>query len=248
MHLETSSLHRQGLITDRSSAANDVKVPQHKEDSRNMSRSQKRPNKVSFNKGVRVYHHIHLNDISGDEVMKTWYREEEIAKIVAECSLTINLLGDASSASPQAAEDQWPSLCFRGLEFRTQDGAASRRQNKYLGWDIVLDLQESQAITGEYDEESIARAYSDATRHCQDAAHLFGIADAQAVRHQDEEEYNEENSSLRWNLHQLDMELSSHLSKTQASLQPPQRNKLLRVVVSLGQLSSRSGKQHGAAA
>jgi hypothetical protein len=245
MNPEFGSAVDQGLITDRSPGNNGMNVSQVEEC--NIKAKSKRSARVSFNKGVRVYHHIHIRDISDGEAINCWYKGEEIAKIKAECTLTINLLSGVSSASSRTEAPsayQISSLCFRGLEYRTEDGADNRRTNKNLGWDTVLDEQESQyLLVGERDEESIARVYSEATRHCREEAYLIGLADAQAVRQEEEEENKDCQASFKENCHPMDMERSTCSNNSQASLQQPKRRKMLWVL-SLDQPSSRMGKRH----
>ena len=69
-----------------------------------------------------------------------------------------------------------------------------RRANKENAWDKVLDEQESQYMTGNFDDEVIARIYRDASQHCQEAAHLLGLSDAYAARQEQEQNdvYNEQ--------------------------------------------------------
>lgn len=253
MHPEITANH-QGRITNRSPVENNVKGPQHRrpeDGTRAATEFQERSKKVSFNNGVRVYRHIHINDITDDEVMNAWYMDEDITSIVSEVALTIRVLGDPSIRSAESATEElcWPSLCLRGLEFRTQSGVSTRRRNRYLGWDVVLDLQESLSDSGnDCNDESIARAYSDATRHCREEAHFVGLSDAQAIQQYGDEEGN--NDAME-NQHPLDVELpASHVTKTQSSSssQPPIKRKLLQVVASLGKRSSRSGQQDGSAA
>jgi hypothetical protein len=232
MHLELSTPHH-SLISDRSSADNETKGPEDRprEDGTHNPAAyhQCRPKKVSFNKGVRLYHHIHINDITDDEVMNTWYRDEDIRGIVAEVTLTINVLGHSPTRSAQAAEKElcWLSLCLRGLEFRTLTGISTRRQNRYLGWDTVLDLQEAQYNSGcESSDELIAQAYSAATRHCREAAYYIGLSDAQAAQ-----QYVDEDNNKYVSNHPLDIQWSSShdKGKTQTtSLQPPVRRTLVQ--------------------
>lgn len=245
---EVASPPHHELVTERSSVQHDVKAPQQHERGTTKTRTTKRSIKVSFNKGVRVYHHIHLNDFSDDEVMNTWFMDEDTARINAECALTVNLLSVLSSPSSRTTlvgGDNQSPLCFRGLEYRTQDGANNRRENKSLGWDTVLHKQECQYRIGEHDDESIARAYREATGHCAVAASLIGLADAQVVRQQ--EEAKKEIVSMKESCDPIDKELSSYSTMSHASLQVPKRRKMMFRAVSISQRASSSGKQSNTA-
>lgn len=144
---------------------------------------------VSFDNAVRAYRHLHLNDMDQAEHEASWYSQEELDNIKRECHYTAKLVARGkllphdddltiqSCSSPT-------SLTFRGLEYRTPDGANLRQVNKETAWDKVLDEQETQYKMGKYldDDESIARVYQEVSRHCHHAAHLMGLADAYYAR------------------------------------------------------------------
>jgi len=144
---------------------------------------------VTFHKAVRVYPHIHLNDFEESEMVDTWYSPTDFEEVKLECTLTVKLVAAGKlSKTGNGDGDMWTNMCFRGLEFRTPEGAASRRENKFLGWDSVLDEQETQYSTGHHDAEAIARKYSDVSLSCQQAAHAMALEDARVVLEQDKQE------------------------------------------------------------
>jgi hypothetical protein len=141
-----------------------------------------RPKKtVNFYGAVRVYPHLHINDVTAVEWSKAWYNEEEIAEIKAECTLTVNLVKSGHLSSIGDDCNEWSTLCFRGLEFRTPEGAQRRRENKYMAWDRVLEEQDAQYASGVFDADSIAHKYTAVSFHCQAEAHAQGMDDARAV-------------------------------------------------------------------
>jgi hypothetical protein len=137
---------------------------------------------VTFCNDVRVYRHIHLNDMDETELRNAWYSQEELNEVKAECNRTVKLVVRGKLTPYASSSSSWT---FRGLEFRTPEGANSRRANKEGAWDKVLDEQEAQYLTGNFDDEKIARIYIEVSRHCVEAAHLLGLSDAYAAQHDD---------------------------------------------------------------
>ena len=151
------------------------------------------PSRVSFCNDVRVYRHIHLNDMEESERIDCWYSQDELKTIKAECNRTVRLVARGAISPYEdfvSSSSSTATSTFRGLEFRTPDGASARRANKENAWDKVLDEQESQYLTGNFDDDAIARIYHEVSKHCQEAAHLLGLTDAYASgqRNDDDDE------------------------------------------------------------
>mmetsp|Transcript_8383 Transcript_8383/g.20888 ORF Transcript_8383/g.20888 Transcript_8383/m.20888 type:complete len:232 (-) Transcript_8383:365-1060(-) len=164
----------------------------------------KASSRVSFCNEVRVYRHIHLNDMEEYERAGAWYSQEELKTVKAECNRTVRkMMRDTRSpyehclspSSASSTSSNGSTSSFRGLEFRTPDGANMRRANKENAWDKVLDEQESQYLSGDFDDEAIARIYRDVSKHCQEAAHLLGLSDSYAARQ--EERNDEDNEQMK---------------------------------------------------
>ncbi|KAG7342973.1 hypothetical protein IV203_020918 [Nitzschia inconspicua] len=132
---------------------------------------------VSFHESVLVYPHLHYKDFSNLELSNSWYNEKEIDNIKVECMQTIQMVVNEGHHDLDS-NNYW---CVRGLEYRTPQGARSRRENKFLAWDAVMNEQESQYMMGEFDEEAIARAYSKVTAACQEAAIALALADSKVA-------------------------------------------------------------------
>jgi hypothetical protein len=71
--------------------------------------------------------------------------------------------------------------CFRGLEYRTPEGAERRQNNKYLAWDAVMSEQETQYMMGEVNDEAIAHMYSQVSAACRKAAIILALEDAKTA-------------------------------------------------------------------
>jgi hypothetical protein len=143
---------------------------------------------VTFHGAVRVYPHLHINDFTPFEWSQAWYSDEEISEIKSECTLTVNLvksghlsMNDDENDSSSSRSRSWSTLCFRGLEFRTPEGAQQRRENKYMAWDRVLEEQDAQYARGAFDSDAIARKYNEVSFHCQAKAHALALDDARVV-------------------------------------------------------------------
>lgn len=136
---------------------------------------QKQTKRVTFHENVRVWPYLHKNDLSEEEIANSWYNEQDNARIRAECAQTIQLHNQGKIHNDSVV---W---CFRGLEFRTSEGAARRRENKYLAWDTVLNEQDSQFVLGEFDDEIIACRYLAVSALSQDEALAHAAEDAKAA-------------------------------------------------------------------
>jgi hypothetical protein len=142
---------------------------------------------VTFHGAVRVYPHLHINDITPFEWSQSWYNDEEISEIKSECTLTVNLVKSGhismndDDENNDSSSQSWSTLCFRGLEFRTPEGAQCRRENKYMGWDRVLEEQDAQYARGVFDADAIAQKYNEVSFHCQAQAHAQALEDARVV-------------------------------------------------------------------
>jgi len=69
--------------------------------------------------------------------------------------------------------------CFRGLEYRTREGARRRQTNKITAITAVLDEQDRQIYEGIWDPEALADVYRQNSAHCIDSAFLLGLRDEQ---------------------------------------------------------------------
>ena len=145
------------------------------EELQQLQQQQRKTRRVSFDGSVRVWPYLHKNDLSAEERANTWYTKFENLNIQEECSRTVQLHYQGKIHKDSS------SWCFRGLEFRTSEGAALRRNNKYLAWDTVLNLQESQYLLGDFDADIIAHRYQAVCAVSMNSAIANALQDAEAA-------------------------------------------------------------------
>lgn len=117
----------------------------------------------------------HLNDMSDEEVAAIWYHGEEYTEIKSSYQATIHLM-----EMGQVREDD-DNTC-RGLEYRTQEGAWARYENKRDAYNAVLDEQDRQWKVDKDDEEKISRIYLEHSTKCTQAAISRGAMDAKEAK------------------------------------------------------------------
>lgn len=132
---------------------------------------------VSFHDAVYVYPCLHYMNYTDRELSESWYNAQEMEEIKAECIHTLQLVA-CENIHVSNNNNFW---CLRGLEYRTQEGAKRRQENKYLAWDAVMSEQETQYMTGEFNDEAIARTYSQVSAACREAATILALEDAKTV-------------------------------------------------------------------
>lgn len=137
---------------------------------------------VSFNQRVKVREHPCLNEFSEEEIERAWYDRTDYAMIKADCFSAI----EKTLSGKTFPDDE--TLCLRGLEYRTPQGAALRRKHKLEAIDVVFDEQCLQWSKGAHDPECIAHHYSNCADHSARVAHLIAVQDEQFVHDQQEQE------------------------------------------------------------
>ena len=116
----------------------------------------------------------HVSDLSDEEVKATWYERGN----------------DGKSATPLirkmmngATIEETDKETFRGLEYRTHQGAIRRQQNKDEAISAVLDEQDRQMkVDGKVDDEILAAVYRQINAHCQEEAHQLALGDVEPAR------------------------------------------------------------------
>jgi hypothetical protein len=110
-----------------------------------------------------VYPITHLDDIPEDEVNATWYDGSEYAEIKQSYQLTIFMM--------EAGEQlNFVEHTSRGLEYRTQEGAWARYENKRDAYNAVLDEQDRQWQEDIDDDQKISVIYLEHSSKCAKAA------------------------------------------------------------------------------
>lgn len=121
-----------------------------------------------------VYEITHLDDIPEEEVAQIWYDAQEYAEIKSAYQLTIFMM----EAGETLDSEEHTS---RGLEYRTQEGAWARYENKRDAYNAVLDEQDRQWQRDEDDYDEIARIYLEHSAKCAEAAAQRGKEDEKAA-------------------------------------------------------------------
>jgi hypothetical protein len=105
----------------------------------------------------------HLNDIPEHEVKATWYDSKEYSEIKSAYQMTIFMMeaGETISGNEHTS---------RGLEYRTQEGAWARYENKRDAYNAVLDEQDRQWKVDKDDDEKIRQIYQIHSKKCAEAA------------------------------------------------------------------------------
>lgn len=139
----------------------------------------KRPSQLT--KGVRfaneneVVEIPHINKMSDEMIANIWYHSKEYADIKSGYQVTIFMM-EAGEKLPVEEHSS------RGLEYRTQEGAWARYENKRDAYNAVLDEQDEQWKKDADDHDAIARVYLEQSSKCLKAAQSRGKKDSSDVQ------------------------------------------------------------------
>ena len=113
----------------------------------------------------------HLNEFTKAEIKATWFEPNEYASMKGEYKDTLFLIecGKTLDEIEHTA---------RGLEYRTQEGAWARYENKRDAYNAVLDEQDIQWKEDYDDDEALRRVYLEHSTKCSEAAHKLAVQDA----------------------------------------------------------------------
>jgi hypothetical protein len=128
----------------------------------------KQRRRVHFNETVRVRSALHLNEMTDDEIAKSWLSRKEMQEIKRSITLDLKSLRTGKPLEGSTS---------RGLEYRTFVGAAKRKANKEKALDAVLDEQEAQTNRMISDPENIREVYLNFSKACQIEAHELARSD-----------------------------------------------------------------------
>jgi hypothetical protein len=93
---------------------------------------------VRFSEKVRVRPHLHLNNMTDEEIDNVWYSREEYRAIRNHTKSMVHLMTDALERNVTLG----PDLCTRGLESNLQSD-----ENIYVHKNTVLGVQQHQLTT-----------------------------------------------------------------------------------------------------
>jgi hypothetical protein len=122
---------------------------------------------------VRVRGTLSYKDYTPEEVQACWYSDEETQRIRAHFRNEIRKMKEEESKPYK--DIQYCSS--RGLEGHTTVRAATKRRNRLLATNAVLDEQLIQWEQGIFDEHTIAEIYLQASYSCQMWANIVGQRD-----------------------------------------------------------------------
>jgi hypothetical protein len=125
-----------------------------------------------FSETNEVFPIKHLDEFSDEEVRAIWYDANEYAEIKNNYKATIFMM----ECGKQLHEHEHTS---RGLEYRTQEGAWARYENKRDAYNAVLDEQDLQWKEDTDDWDALSRAYLEHSSKCAKAAFEIGLQDAE---------------------------------------------------------------------
>jgi len=117
----------------------------------------------------------HLDNMSDDLIASIWYNSEEYSEVKSSYQMTIFRM---EKGEFQEDDDH----TSRGLEYRTQEGAWARYENKRDAYNAVLDEQDRQWKVDEDDFEEIGRVYLEHSTKCAIAAAERGANDAKEAK------------------------------------------------------------------
>ena len=137
--------------------------------------------KLPLAKGVRwtekneVFPIQHLDDMSDEEVFSIWYTSKEYSEIKQSYQVTIFMMESGETITG----DEHTS---RGLEYRTQEGAWARYENKRDAYNAVLDEQDRQWKVDKDDYEKIRQIYLKHSTKCANAAIVRALQDERDIK------------------------------------------------------------------
>ena len=117
----------------------------------------------------------HLDDISESVVESIWYSAQEYSEIKSSYQLTIFMM---ESGEKITGDDH----TTRGLEYRTQEGAWARYENKRDAYNAVLDEQDRQWKVDKDDFDKLREIYLLHSTKCAQAAVVRALQDEQEIK------------------------------------------------------------------
>jgi hypothetical protein len=127
-------------------------------------------NHVRFSEKIGLRNTISCKDYTPEEVEACWYTSDDNQRIHRQCSKEIRKLNEGSTLKDK-------KYCSRGLEGHTTIGAATKKQNRWLSINAVLDEQMIQWEEDIFDEYVIAEIYCITSASCQVRAKIVGLSD-----------------------------------------------------------------------
>ena len=144
--------------------------------SQSMKRKVNKPGKsIRFSEKNQIFNVPHLDDIGEAAIAEIWYNASEYSEIKSSYQLTLFMMENGELKET----DEHTS---RGLEYRTQQGAWARYENKRDAYNAVLDEQDRQWKADKDDHDALSRIYLHHSTKCAIAASERGDADAKEAK------------------------------------------------------------------
>jgi hypothetical protein len=145
-------------------------------------------NYVDFDNQVYVVDTISRHDYTPQEVEDCWFTPGEVLETEKEIYKQIQMMEEGKILKDKRYSS-------RGLEKFTKLKQMVRAENMIKGIDAVLDEQQSQLMSGNFDDERVARVYSRVSSSCQMWAQVVGLQDQR-----DAENYLDEDATESQNM------------------------------------------------
>eukprot|EP00526_Cylindrotheca_closterium_P022641 CAMPEP_0113622658 /NCGR_PEP_ID=MMETSP0017_2-20120614/11624_1 /TAXON_ID=2856 /ORGANISM="Cylindrotheca closterium" /LENGTH=177 /DNA_ID=CAMNT_0000532521 /DNA_START=53 /DNA_END=586 /DNA_ORIENTATION=+ /assembly_acc=CAM_ASM_000147 len=128
---------------------------------------------LTFSSNVKVQEIPHLLELTREEIVATWYTEQECKAIKSDAVKVIKRMLTNSLEKDE---------CARGLEHRAPEASRQRKLNKRIAFQTVWDAQEDQWEDDMTDEEVIAIKYQMQTFRSREAALELGLQDEKEAK------------------------------------------------------------------
>ncbi|KAL7570359.1 hypothetical protein ACA910_017199 [Epithemia clementina (nom. ined.)] len=132
---------------------------------------------VRFTEENEILEIPHLDDIPDSDVEAIWYSAKEYSDIKSSYQLTIFMMESGEKISKEDTEHT-----TRGLEYRTQEGAWARYENKRDAYNAVLDEQDRQWKVDKDDFDKLREIYLEHSTKCAQAAVVRALQDEQDIK------------------------------------------------------------------
>jgi hypothetical protein len=132
--------------------------------------------RVKFADNSSLNYTLSLHHYTPDEILASWYHQEEYKRIAKECCKEVLKLEKG-----EIFKDK--KYCSRGLESHTRQAITSARRNRKLAVKAVLKEQDEQhlLVGGVVDEGAISCSYQRVTSSSQLWACVVGLCDQRAA-------------------------------------------------------------------
>jgi len=146
----------------------------------NLSTGRKRINKrrTRFFGKVAVRATNHLFDMTDEEIDNTWYSRQDMSSIKSELVNDMRKIISGRPLTNNGGGDN--NVTLRGLEDCMkikESGGKSKRNSKKDAIYAVLDLQDEQYLSGEFDPEALRAVYASESEEFTNEAQVLGKID-----------------------------------------------------------------------